>query len=57
MTSPSTLARLAKELRQYVAHDPTCPSSNYWGGVRACNCGLTALQQQLAEELAKEEAQ
>ena len=59
MTTPSTLARLAKELNGYTDHDHNCLLNGYDGASysrKNCTCGLTALQQQLAEELAKGEA-
>ena len=56
MTTPSTLARLAKELSGYAVHPATCGLRRF-DRVKppTCTCGLTALQQQLAEELAKGE--
>lgn len=50
-----TLARLAKELNGYARHRFDCPQSMhlYERFTIICTCGLTALQQQLAEELAK----
>ena len=54
--SAPTIARLAKELNGYVAHSVTCYLRWFVGSSftqQPCTCGLTALQQQLAEEVAK----
>ena len=51
----TTLAHLAKALKAWAVHDDECSRNQLYSPVNhTCTCGLTALQQQLAEELANQ---